>query len=411
MAVLDNIVQVELGRDASLGGSRRVRVLLVITGLAAGGATNVVLDIARHLSDHPGFTIDLLTGPPPPGRTDVTDIAYALGIKTRVIPSLINKLDPITNLRAVAEIRKIIVEGRYEVVHTHSSVAGVVGRLAALTAGTPVILHHVHGWPPYHKMSAGTQMLYLTLERLCAKFTTRVIAVSGADIKKGLAYRICREDKFSLIYNGVDLDKFCQSADDYPIRQQLRIDPQCKLVGMVGRLDQQKNPLDFIRAAAIVAKNYSNVQFLMIGDGNLRGECERLISELHLTHKVHLLGYRSDVARIMPILTIVAMTSLWEGLPLAFLEAMCAGKPIVAYDVDGVSDVVIDWETGFLVPPCQPEKLAERLLYLLENDSQRHEMGRVAQQRSANFSVQRMVGQVESLYKDLCSAVQPRVIA
>jgi glycosyltransferase involved in cell wall biosynthesis len=341
----------------------------------------------------------------------VTDIAYALGIKTRVIPSLINSLDPVTNLRAVVEIRKIIVEGRYDIIHTHSSVAGVVGRLAALAAGTPVILHHVHGWPPFHSMSSAMRILYLNLERLCANFTTRIITVSEADIKKGLAYRICRKEKFSLIYNGIDLEKFCQSGDYYPIREQLRIDPHCKLVGMIGRLDQQKNPLDFIRAAAVVAKNYADVQFLMLGDGVLRDECERLIGELHLGKRVHLLGYRSDVAKIMPILTIVAMTSLWEGLPLAFMEAMGAGKPIVAYDVDGVSDVVIDGETGFLVPPRQPERMAERLLYLLENDSQRDEMGRVAQQRSAGFSVHRMVGQIESLYKELSSATPPRVVA
>jgi glycosyltransferase involved in cell wall biosynthesis len=381
--------------------------LLIITGLAAGGATNVVLDIARHLNDDPGFDIDLLTGPPPPGRTDVTDIAYALGIKTRVIPSLINHLDPATNLRAVAEIRKIIVAGRYDVIHTHSSVAGVVGRLAALAARSRVILHHVHGWPPYHTMSAKARMLYLTLERICANFTTRIITVSKHDIQKGLAYRISRREKFSLIYNGIDLDKFRQAADYYPIREQLRLDPHCKLVGMVGRLDQQKNPLDFIRAAAVVVKSDPDVQFLMIGDGILREECEGLIGELHLGKKVHLLGYRSDVATIMPMLTIVAMTSLWEGLPLVFLEAMCAGKPIVAYDVDGASDVIMDGETGFLIPPHQPEKMAERLLYLLQNDSQRDEMGHLAQQRSADFSVQRMVSQVESLYRELVLPSNP----
>ena len=265
MAILDQIVQDESSPELSHGHSRRIRVLLVITGLAVGGVTNVVLDIARHLKDNPGFDIELLTGPPPPGRTDVTEIAYQLGIKTRVIPSLINNLNPVTNLRAVAKIRKIIMDGRYDVIHTHSSVAGVVGRLAALAAGSPVILHHVHGWPPYQSMRPGMRMLYLALERVCATFTTRIITVSGADINKGLAYGICRAEKFCLIYNGIDLNKFRQSADQSPIREQLRIDPHHKLVGMVGRLDQQKNPLDFIRAAAIVAKSYSDVQFLMIG--------------------------------------------------------------------------------------------------------------------------------------------------
>jgi glycosyltransferase involved in cell wall biosynthesis len=304
------------------------------------------------------------------------------------------------------DIRRIIVEGRYDVVHTHSSVAGVVGRLAAIAAGRPVIIHHVHGWPLSQDMGVRMRMLYVTLERLCARYTTRIVAVSRPDIQKGLAYRICKEDKFSLIYNGIDLDKFRQPVDAQQMRKELHLDLNCKLVGMIGRLDQQKNPLDFIRAAAIVAGSYSDVQFVIIGDGSLRGECERLIHELKMNDKVFLLGYRDDVAKILPILTIAAMSSLWEGLPIAFLESMSAGKPIVANDVDGASDVVINGETGFLVPPHQPSKMAERILYLLNNDVLCNEMRHVAQQRSNYFSVQRMVKQIESLYKELYFAAQ-----
>jgi glycosyltransferase involved in cell wall biosynthesis len=416
MAVIEKTIQENAFQEvhhipAARPASRPLRVLLVITGLAAGGATNVVLDIARHLNEHPGFEVHLLTGPPPPGRTNVTPLAYEMGIKTRLIPSLVNDLSPLSNLRAVAAIRQLIVAGGYDVVHTHSSVAGVVGRLAAFTAGSPVILHHVHGWPPYHEMSRTKQLLYLSLERLCASFSTRIITVSRPDIAKGLRYRICREEKLALIYNGIDLEKFQQPVDEPLIREQLRLDAHTKLVGMIGRLDRQKNPLDFIHAAAIVAKSYPNVQFLMIGDGILRKECEALISELNMSRKILLLGYRSDVARIMPLLSVVAMSSLWEGLPIAFLEAMSAGKPIVANDVDGVRDVVVPGETGYLVPPRHPDKMAERILHLLNHEAIAQEMGKLARQRSADFSVQRMVGQIESLYNELCSAVQRPVAA
>jgi glycosyltransferase involved in cell wall biosynthesis len=228
-----------------------------------------------------------------------------------------------------------------------------------------------------------------------------MIVVSSPDIQKGLAHRIGRADQFALIYNGIDLEKFQQPVDDQHMRQELGLDPDCKLVGMVGRLDNQKNPLDFIRAAAIVAQSYPKVQFLIVGDGSLQPECERLIGELHLQDKCFLLGYRNDVARILPILTITALSSLWEGLPIAFLEAMSAGKPIVANDVDGAKDVVINGETGFLVTPHQPADMATRLLYLLNNEIRCKEMGQVAQQRSTYFSVQRMVGQIEDLYKEL----------
>lgn len=385
---------------------RKIRVLLVITGLAAGGATNVVLDLASHFNHHPDFDVDLLTGPSPPGRTDVTNLAYEQGINTRVIPSLVNHIHPIVNVKAVADIRRIIRQGQYDIVHTHSSVAGVVGRLAALAAGSPVILHHVHGWPLHEEMSATKRILYLGLERLCARYTTRIIAVSRPDIQKGLAYGIGDADKFTLIYNGIDLEKFRQPVDHKQIRTELGLDPHCKLVGMIGRLDQQKNPLDFIRAASRVVSGYSRVQFLIVGDGSLRSECERLIDDLDLKGKVFLLGYRNDIARILPILTITTMSSLWEGLPIAFLEAMSAGKPIVANDVDGASDVIIDGETGFLVTPRRPSEMADRILRLLNDETLCKEMGHLAQERSHYFSVQRMVEQIESLYRELDAAAQ-----
>lgn len=401
----DAIPDVRRGR---IPGERRrkIRVLLVITGLASGGATNVVLDLASYLNNHPDFEVDLVTGPIPPGRTDVTYLAYDLGINVRVIPTLINHLNPTANVKAVADIRRLIAEEDYDVVHTHSSVAGVVGRLAAFAAGVPVIIHHVHGWALHQEMSAGMRALYITLERLCALITTRIIAVSKADIEKGVAHRICREDKFVLVYNGIDLGKFRQPVEDKQMYVELGVDPECKLVGMIGRLDEQKNPLDFIRAAGVVARSYSKVQFLLVGDGSLRPECERLIDELDLNEKVFLLGYRNDVAKILPLLTITAMSSLWEGLPIAFLESMSAGKPIVANNVDGASDVVVDGKTGFLVTPHRPVEMAERILQLLNDETLCAEMGRVTQQRSGYFSVQRMVEQIESLYRELHASAE-----
>jgi len=405
----NGVIQVVHHEDTSLVAPRKIRVLLVITVLGTGGATNVVLDLASHFNNHSDFDIEVLTGPIPAGRTDLRYLAYERGIPTRVIPSLINHINPIVNLKAVADIRRIMVQGNYDIVHTHSSVAGVVGRLAAFTAGVPVVIHHVHGWGLHASKSRLAQMLYLNLERLCARFTNRMIVVSRPDIQKGLAHRIGREDKFTLIYNGIDLEKFRQPVNDKQMREELGLAPDCKLVGMIGRLDQQKNPLDFIQAAAIVARGYPEVQFLIVGDGSLRAECERLINALNLKEKFFLLGYRNDVPRILSILTITAMSSLWEGLPLVFLESMSAGKPIVANNVDGASDVVIDGETGFLVTPHQPLEMAERILYLLNNEKLCNEMGHVAQQRSSYFCTQRMAGQIESLYKELHSAAHQRL--
>ncbi|MCC9078675.1 glycosyltransferase family 4 protein [Litorilinea aerophila] len=379
----------------------KIRLLLVITGLAVGGATNVVLELAAHFREHPDFEVELVTGPIPPGRSDATHLAHQRGIQPRVLPSLVNHIHLPMNLQAVWALWRLMRQRRYDIVHTHSSVAGIVGRWAAFMAGVPAIVHHVHGWGMHEGMSQASRLLYLTLERLSARITHRLIVVSRPDIQKGLGYGIGREEQFTLIYNGIDLARFRQPVNREEVCAELGLDPDARLVGMVGRLDQQKNPLDFIRAAALVLQAEPHTQFVVVGDGSLRPACERLIDELQLRGRVFLLGTRDDVARIVPILTVVAMSSLWEGLPIAFLEAMSAGKPIVANDVDGVRDVVVNEETGFLVTPRQPAEMAGRILQLLQDPVLCAQMGAEGRQRSGYFSVQRMVRQVESLYRAL----------
>jgi glycosyltransferase involved in cell wall biosynthesis len=391
-STLDNLVSTRR-RD-------KIRVLLVITRMTMG-STNVVLDIASHLNQHPQFEVGIIAGPVPEYEVDLTHLAYENKIPTEIVKSLTNRKNPLLALKAFLELRAYMLHGRYDIVHTHSSMAGVIGRLAAYTARVPVIIHHVHGWGLQEGMSGVLRMLYLGLERLCASITDRMIAVSKPTIQTGLMYRICKEDKFALIYNGIHLEKFRQKVDGRQIRKDLSLDPEHKLVGMICRLDKQKNPMDFIRAAAIVIENYPGVQFLIAGDGPLRSECEDLIDNLNLRGKLFLLGFRSDIHRILPILSLTAMSSLWEGLPFVFQEAMSAGKPVVANDVDGVGDVVINGETGYLVPPHHPEEMAERILFLLKNDDLCQKMGIDAQRYSDRFSTQQMLEKIESLYKEL----------
>jgi len=383
--------------------NKKIKVLLVITRLTIGGDTNVVLDIADYLNNHPLYEVHLAAGPVPEPEVDQTYLARERSIPTTIIPSLVNRINPWLNLKALLELLAVMNRGKFDVVHTHSSVAGVVGRFAAATSRVPVIVHHVHGWGIQENMSTAVRTIYLILERMCAQFTDRLIAVSAPTIQKGLAYRICREDKFALIYNGINLEKFRQQVNEQKVRLDLGLDPECKIVGMIARLDMQKNPLDFIRAASLVIKKYPKVQFLIAGDGSLRSECENLINELDLRGSFFLLGYRDDVNKIMPILTLTVLSSLWEGLPVVFQEAMSAGKPVVANDVDGARDVVINGETGYLVTPHQPQEMADRILDLLNHDEICHEMGQRARKYSERFSGERMVENIESLYRELAS--------
>jgi len=387
-------------QDISTDQYPKIRVLLVITRMTMG-STNVVLDIASHLHQHPDFEVNIVAGPVPDYEVDLAPLAFEKGIPTKIIQSLTNRKNPLLGLKAFSGLRALMVHGNYDIVHTHSSMAGVIGRLAAFTARVPVIIHHVHGWGLQEDMSRIIRMLYLGLERLCARVTDRLIAVSKPTIQKGLAYHICKEDKFVLIYNGIELEKFRQQVDEQQTRSELGLDPEDKLVGMICRLDKQKNPMDFIRSAAIVIEHYPRVQFLIAGDGPLRSDCENLIDDLNLRGRFFLLGFRSDIHKILPALTFTAMSSLWEGLPFVFQEAMSAGKPVIANNVDGVGDIVIDGETGYLVTPHKPEEMADRILHLLNNDELCQKMGKIAQKYSDQFSSQQMLEKTEALYKEL----------
>jgi glycosyltransferase involved in cell wall biosynthesis len=381
--------------------NRKIRVLLVTTRLTIGGDMNVILDIASYLNSHTHFEVHLAAGPVPAHEIDLTYLANERGIPLVIIPSMVTYISPWRNLRSSAELYAHMRRGKYDIVHTNNAIAGAVGRMAAVLARVPVILHHVHGWGLQDDMSKMMRSLYVGSERFCATFSSRLIAVSRPNIEKGLANKICQEDKFALIYYGIHLEKFQQQVDKRAVCSELGLDPECKIVGMIGRLDKQKNPLDFIRAAAIVAEKYPKVQFVIAGDGVLRPECENLIKELNLAGKFFLLGYRNDINRIYPILELTALSSLWEGLPVVFQESMIAGKPIVANDVDGGRDVIIDGKTGYLVNPHKPQEMADRILTLLNNEDLCYQMGVTAKQNAQQYSSENMIKQIVSLYIEL----------
>lgn len=381
--------------------NRKFRVLLVTTRLTIGGDLNVIFDIASYLKSRQYFEVHLAAGPVPAHEVDLTYLANERGIPLVIIPSMVTEIDPWRNLRSSAELYAHIRQGKYDIVHTNNAIAGAAGRLAAVLARVPVIIHHVHGWGLRDDMSKMTKMLYIAVERFCAIFSNRLIAVSKPNIEKGLTHKICSEDKFTLIYNGIDIEKFQHQIDKRTKCLELGLDPECKIVGMIGRLDKQKNPLDFIRAAAIVAENYPKVQFVIAGDGPLRPECESLIKDLNLARKFFLLGYRNDINQIYPILTLTALSSLWEGLPVVFQESLVAGKPIVANNVDGARDVITDGKTGYLVTPHQPQEMADRILTLLNNEELCDQMSVAARQHPEQYSSAGMVKRIESLYLEL----------
>lgn len=379
---------------------KQTKILYIITKLAVGGAQDTVIDSVEHLNKAKKIYSEIACGPIEKNVGNLENLAISKGIRLVKIQGLTNNIKPISNIRALFILYKYIKKKKFQIVHTHSSVAGIIGRIAARFAKIPVIIHTVHGWGIRPDMPKIKQKVYIWLERFCERFTDKLIVVSKFNIDKGLKYKVGKPSKYTVIHSGIDIKKFSKEINTKEKKKQLGLDEDKPVVGMIGRLDAQKNPLDFVKSAGIIQKRFPNVQFIIVGDGPLRKQTEALINRLNVKN-FHLLGFRRDVDEILQIIDISVLTSLWEGLPRVFPESMAAKKPIVATNVDGAPEAIIDGETGFIVQPKQPEALAEKVLFLLNNPNKSKQMGIKAFKRVNQFSLSRMLKDIDSLYDEL----------
>ena len=385
----------------------RIRVLHVITRLIVGGAQeNTMLTAA--LLDPGRYVVDVASGPQTGSEGSLIPEVRARGIHLTILPSLVRQVHPLKDAAALVALTRMIRRGQYEVVHTHSSKAGILGRWAAHLAGVPVIVHTVHGWGHHDRQSPPARRFYVLLERATQLVTDRLIVVSPRNTQKGLADGIATAEKYVTIRSGIEVDRFRQvSQPREEVRAELGIPPDAAVVGTVTRLSPQKAPLDFVAAAAQVATERPDVHFVLVGDGPLRAEVEARVGALGLAGRVHLAGLRRDVPDLMHSFDVFVLSSLWEGLPRVLPQAMAAGLPIVATAVDGNAEAVTDGVTGFLTPPGDPGAMAAAVVRLLDAPNLAKKMGQAGQARVEEFSARKMVGDIEVLYEALLAGVSP----
>jgi glycosyltransferase involved in cell wall biosynthesis len=287
-----------------------------------------------------------------------------------------------------------------DVIHTHGSKAGVLGRLAASKAGVPVIVHTVHGWGHHARQHPLVHGFYVAAERRAALVTDRLIVVADSDRERGLVDGIGTPNLYQTVRPGIDLPRFRDvAADPCAAKAALGLPPNALVVGTVSRLAAQKAPLDFVRMAAIVHARRPDVHFVFVGGGPLAGIVADAVCAAGLTNVVHLLGYREDVPQLLRALDVFVLNSLWEGLPAVFAQAMCAALPLVATHAGGASEAIVEGENGFLTAPGDPDALAARVLSLLDDPNLRRKMGaRGLSLVDPLFSEERMVHQIEALY-------------
>ena len=378
---------------------RGVRVCHVITRLELGGAQDNTLYTVSHLREP--FAPSLLCGPG--GILD--EEASRLRVPVRFVPSLQRRIRPHRDLAALAHLVGIFRKDRPDIVHTHSSKAGVVGRLAARLAGVPHVVHTIHGYGFHAGQPWPLRRALLASERLAARATSHFIAVSSANLEAGIALGLFGRERVTLIRSGVHLEAFESAAHGAAgqearaaLRRELGVAPDAPLVGMIACLKPQKSPRTFVEVAALVARRLPGAVFVLAGDGELRPEVESQIRALNISGGVRLLGWRRDVPRLMAALDVLLHTSLWEGLPRVLPEAIAASVPIVATGVDGTRDILRDGETGIVCAPLDAPGLAAGVLRLLEDPRHASALARRAREVLPEFDIDGMVRAQERLY-------------
>lgn len=372
----------------------------IITKLELGGAQEVALHAVSHL-DRSKYRAMLIAGP---GGILTEEARRLPHVDVRIIPALGRQIRLIGDMGALIQLTKLLRRLRPGVVHTHSSKAGVLGRWAAWLAGVPVIVHTVHGYGITPAQPRWLRSLLVLAERITGWVTTHWITVSQADLKKGRAWGLFR-DNVLVIRPGIDPEQFQRqkvSKQSQRLKAELGGAASDKFVGTVACLKPQKAPQDFIAVAKRVIAARSDVHFVLVGDGELRPQVEALIAQYGLSGRVHLAGWRRDVPAMMQAWDAFLLTSHWEGLPRVLLEARVSGLPIIATDVGGADEVVTDPSIGSLRQAGDVQGLADTVLHVLGRGEARASIPKPAlTELPAEFHISETVRQYELLYDRL----------
>jgi glycosyltransferase involved in cell wall biosynthesis len=382
---------------------RPIRVLHLITRMnVAGAQENTMLSCA--MIDRERFPSTLMCGPESGGEPSLLGECRERGVTVAIEPDLVRAPHPVRDLKAVAHLERFMREGRFGVVHTHTSKAGILGRWAARRARVPVVIHTAHGWAFTRRDAPLVRNFWVTLERHFARDCDAIVALGRDDQDLALSLGVGVPDQYRLIRSGIDLEPFeDRSLSMSQARARLGLRPDAFVVGSVGRLSRQKAPHDMLAAFVELQRRHGNTELVLVGEGPLRAEVERAVEASGVKDRVHLLGMRRDLAGVMRAMDVSALASLWEGLPRVVPQSMAAGLPVVATRVGSVEDAVSDGETGWLVAPGDIAALASRLLDLAQHPERASAMGARARERVEEFSVRRMVDQLAALYAECVS--------
>lgn len=357
-----------------------------------------------------GYRALLLAGEVARGEGSMEPLAHERGVQPIKIDTLSRKLSAVADWKSLRRLIRLFRHERPMIVHTHTAKAGTLGRLAAMVTGVPVRVHTFHGHVFAGYFSPGRTRLFLAIERFLGRHTDCIIAISRSQRNELVeTYRIAPPDKVVTIPLGFDLEPFLRvSGPDGSLRAAVGCSRQAALVGWIGRMTAIKAPALFLESAVRIRAASPSAQFVMVGDGELRQDCEAHIRQAGLRGKVVLTGWKRDLSPVYADLDLLLLTSINEGTPLTLLEAMASGRTFIATDVGGVRDLMIGaarreegWErfdNGILVPR-DSRRIAESAQYLLLRPELRREMGGAGREFvRTHYSYQRLASDLEQLY-------------
>ncbi|OPZ70386.1 MAG: putative glycosyltransferase EpsD [bacterium ADurb.Bin478] len=375
--------------------SRRIRILEIINEATIGGGQTHVLQLASGL-DRNRFAVSVAC-------TDNGPLTEQLrAIDVPVHPFAISSFASPSTLRAMV---RLLADRRIDIVHTHGGIAGVWGRLAAWVAKTPVCIHTLHGIHYLHYRSRFKRILFISLDRLLAIGTEKIICVSEADRQAGIAAGCFPADRAVLIRNGIPVPSLPADFTGQGKRTELSLPAAAVVIGTVGRLHRQKGQRRFLEAIHIVRQEIPDLIALVVGDGPLRSELQTRTRELGLQDHVRFLGSRRDVAELIALMDVFVLSSEWEGMPLSLLEAMALERPVAAFAIPGVTEAVRDNESGALAKPQDAGSLAQAILRLLHDREQARRLAKTGRQIFFDhFQEEKMVHATAELYASLYDA-------
>ncbi len=376
-----------------------MRIARVLTRLNLGGPARQVLASDPLLCAR-GHVLRVFTGRPEPGEGDLTGALRARGVDVVEVSGLARGWSLAGDLRARAALKRGLADFRPEVLHTHASKAGALGRSAARLLPGCARVHTFHGHVLEGYFPGGLSRGLAAIERRLARDTDRVIAVSHSTADDLVRLGVVPEEKLVVVPPGIDLDPFLALCGrDGGLRRQIGAPPEAFLVGVIGRLAEVKRPEWALDVFALLAERHPALQMVFVGDGDSRSLLERRIRALPAAHlpRVHLVGAREDMPAVLSDLDAVLLTSRSEGLPVALIEAAAARLPVVATRVGGVSELVAEERTGYLGESA--DELAFGLSRLIEAPAQARELGQRARTRvAARHDARGLAERLERLY-------------